>query len=158
MLRSSKKFSTIISVISFLLTIFLCGCENIESNINAPKFSISKPIYKAGKVDNYCELGGVFFNFYNKSDSDVTYIEIKMNLFDKSSKKNAFIGIGTISSEMSCSIGSGVSKQLCIPLDEYITIIPDSELLIDQFYVSTAQFSDGTVWNDYFGVYGTSSE
>lgn len=158
MLKNLKKSSVTISVFCFFLTGILCSCNSFGSLNSTPDFSISKPVYKVGKVDKCCELAGVFFDFYNKSGSTVTYIEIKMNVFDKATKKNAFIGIGTISSRMNCSIGSGVTRNLCIPLDEYITVIPDSELLIDQFYISTVQFANGAVWNDFAGIYATSSE
>lgn len=158
MFRNLKKSSVVISIVCIFFTGILCNCNGFNSLNSIPEFSISKPVYKAGKVDKCCELAGVFFDFYNKSGSTVNYIEIKMNIYDKSTKKNAFIGVGTIISEMNCSIGSGVKKSLCIPLDEYITVIPNSELLIDQFYISTVQFADGKVWNDFLGTYATSSE
>jgi len=158
MFKNLKKSSVVISIVCIFFTGILYSCNGFNSMNSIPEFSISKPVYKAGKIDKCCELAGVFFDFYNKSSSTVNYIEIKMNVFDKATKKNAFIGVGTITAEMSCSIGSGDTKNLCIPLDEYMTVIPDSDLLVDQFYISTVQFSDGTSWNDFAGIYATSSE
>lgn len=158
MLRNLKKSSAIISAACILLTGVLCGCNGSGSLTGIPEFSISKPVYRVGKIDRCCEIAGVFFDFYNRSASTVTYIEIEMNVFDKATKKNAFVGIGTVSSKMNCSIESGIKKNLCIPLDDYMTVVSNSELLIDQFYISTVHFADGTIWNDYAGIYATSSE
>lgn len=153
-----KKWKIFLIINSFLfLSLFICGCSLFSNDNNSPKFSITKPVYKKGPVENSCLLGGVFFDLYNKSENTIIYFEVKMNVFDKETNNNAFPKVGTMKLGMNCEIQSGEMKNLCIPLDKYI-VVAKEDYVIDQFYISKICYSDGTEWQDIFGVYSETSE
>lgn len=136
-------------LILFLLLIISCSLPQDK----LPLFTISEPVYKSSAEDSTCKTGGVYFDFYNKADSTVTFMEIRMNIFDPVSGKMAFTGTGTIVTRQAVSIAAGEIKHLCINLDSYITVSKESGYYIDQFYISRLEYSDGQVWKDYLGVY-----
>ena len=81
-------------------------------------FGISKPVYRLSGPDDLCSVGGVFFDFYNKSEKEVVFINACMNMFD-SSGALAFDGAAGISSGAACKIPGNNNKNLCISLDEF---------------------------------------
>ena len=153
MCKNLKKL-LIFSLLSFLSVLLVC-CEYLANQ--KPEFCIANPVYKSGEIDGICKLGGVFFDFYNKSAYSVQFLEIRMNIYDKNTGKEAFIGTGTIVSEMECNIESGEKRKLCIPLDQYMVVCPLKDCIIDQFYISKIKFSDGREWHDILGLYSTSN-
>lgn len=152
----SKKCIILIIFSSLIILFSSCYLSQVENT--PPEYSISQPDFKNGVTEYCCELGGVSFDFYNKSEKSIIYLEVKMNIYDSSTKENAFIGVGTITSSIDCHISFREKKNFFISLDKYITVIPNNELYIDQFYVSKIIYDDGSEWNDYFGVYVTASE
>ncbi len=135
----------------FLIILILNSCILAEEK--GPPFAFSYPVYKAGQQENACLLGAVYFDFYNKAKVPVVQMEIRMNVYDKSSKKNAFSGAGTIISKAEVNIEAGEKRNLCISLDDYILTASDRELLIDNFYISRLSYKDESDWKDYFGIY-----
>lgn len=156
MFRNSKRFSINIKIFLIFTITFLSGCY--LTNTQNPQFVISKPELRKDVQESDSTLLGVFFDVYNKSECSITYIEVRMNIYNKETRKSAFNNTGTIISEMNCSIPAGNKINLCIPLDNYITTIPAAGLLIDQFYISKIKFSDGSIWKDLFGINAISSE
>lgn len=140
-----------------LQSLMLFGCTLLNEN-TYPKFTVSKPVYKNAESDPTCEIGGVYFNFYNKSKNNIESMEIRMRVFDRTTRQMAFPGIGTIISILECDIQSKEHKKFCISLDSYITIFSNSDYLIDEFYISKIRYSDGSVWEDKYGIYAVSSE
>lgn len=135
--------------------IFSLGCKLFVQS--GPEFAVSSPVYKKGKTGESCELGGVCFDFYNKSSKKVISIETKMNVYNPATKQTAFAGVGTITSSFNGEIEAGQKKEMCVSLDEYITTACDIDFLIEQFYISRILYSDGSEWKDYFGVYAQTS-
>lgn len=135
-----------------ILLLFSCGL----SKTFQPEFTVSTPVYKSSLEDSTCKTGGVYFDFYNKAESEVVFMEIRMNVYDKKSGLMAFIGTGTIVSSYSVSVSPGETKSLCVSLDPYITVRAEEGYYIDQFYISRIKYSDGRVWSDNLGVYATS--
>lgn len=153
MIKSFLKLS-----ICVLILFVMAGCAENTVDVRTPLFSVTKPVYKSNSEDDRCALGGVYFDFYNKADCCVTYIEIRMNVYDKKTGKAAFTGYGTIKSEISVVIKSGEIHQMCIPLDQYITVVSKDGYLIDRFYVSRIEYEDGKVWLDELGLYSSDSK
>ena len=127
------------------------GCALFTDN--SPQFAVSTPVYKKGEIENSCRLGGVCFEFYNKSSKRVISIQTKMNVYNSATKETAFVGVGTISSSFNGIVDAKTKKDMCVSLDEYITTSSDCDFLIEQFYISRIVYSDGTEWKDYFGIY-----
>lgn len=141
-----------------LLLFMVSGCSDNASDITKPPFSVTQPEYKDSSKDSRCVLGGVYFNFYNRGECSVAYIETRMNVYDRKTRKTAFTGYGTIESGSSVKIRKNETRQLCVSLDQYITVKALEGYYIDQFYISRIEFEDGTVWEDNFGLYAVSSK
>lgn len=140
----------------FVMMLF-AGCQVNPVENNSSVFSFSEPVYKSNEEDSHCAIGGVYFDFYNKADCKVIYIEVKMNVYDKKTRKPAFTGYGTITCGNEIIIKSEEKRQICIPLDDYISVVSKSGYLIDQFYVSRVELEDGRVFCDLFGLNAVSS-
>lgn len=153
MRKNNSKARLIFTV---FLTALLYGCRGSMMDIRTPPFVISEPEYRDGTEDESCIFGGVYFDFYNWAESRVVFLEIRMNVYDRKTRKSAFPGCGTIKSGNSVLIESGEKRQMCIPLDEYINQMSEGGYLIDQFYVSRIDYEDGRVWIDELGMYALS--
>lgn len=148
-----KNYRSLLIISSFILL----SCSQIESYGEYPEFTISEPEYVSGSVENFCKLGGILFSFYNKSPKRIEELQVKMSVYNPETKTCAFINVGVITSTLCSSINSGETRQLCISLDDYITVIPNDGYLIDLFYVSKILYADGSSWKDALGVYATSN-
>ena len=141
--------------------VILCASSCSENqkriSITSPLFSVTRPEYKSNTEDDRCKIGGVYFDFYNKADSAVVFMQVRMNVYENRGGNQAFLGQGTIVSDSEIVIEIGETKQMCIPLDEYITVVPKGKYFIDQFYVSRLEYEDGSVWKDEFGLYARDS-
>lgn len=155
MKKNLKKLS--VSNFLCLLLFSILGCSGNTIDLREPEFAVSTPVYKNSIEDNRCLLGGVYFDLYNKSETDIVFIEIRMNVFDKETGKNAFMGYGTIISENEVNIRAGEIRNMCVSLDQYITVSSEAGYNIDQFYISRLEYSDGRVWKDELGVYAVGS-
>ena len=151
------KKSNLLIVLIYLSVLLLCSCNVNQIDIVRPLFSVSAPEYRSGAEDTNCALGGIYFDFYNKANCDIVFIEIRFNVFDKKTLNIAFPGYGTLTCETFIKLKSGEKKQMCIPLDDYITVLSQEGYVIDQFYISRIEYSDGRFWKDDFGLYATSS-
>ena len=151
------KNSLIINCLILVLLPLFFSCNEKVIDLRKPEFSITEPLYKSAEEDNRCVLGGVYFDLYNKSDSAIVFMETRMNVFDKETGKAAFTGYGTIISESEISIQPGEKRNMCIPLDKYITVVPKAGYIIDQFYISRLEYADGRIWEDDLGVYAVDS-
>lgn len=147
--------SRIFIKLCFVFAVLFCSCSQNLMDIRKSEFSISEPEYRTSAQDPRCAVGGVYFTFYNRADCSVTYLETRMNVYDRKTGKNAFTGQGTITSSSEVKIKSREKRELCIPLDDYITVVSSSGYIIDQFYVSCIEYEDGRIWKDEFGVYAT---
>lgn len=144
-----------LSVIFLSLLFFIAGCSENTVDITKPLFAVTTPQYRSASEDNRCKLGGVYFDLYNKADCSIVYIQTRMNVFDRKSGKSAFTGYGTIETESEVTIKKGQTRQMCIPLDQYITVEAEEGYVIDQFYVNYIEYEDGRIWKDAFGLYAT---
>lgn len=159
-----KSFITKASAYVFICVILnvMTSCSQnvleVQNNSDgpSPKFSITEPVYKSNSEDSRCAIGGVYFDFYNKASCDVVFMEVRLNVYDKKTRKNAFTGHGTIVSGNECHVKVGAKKNMCVPLDDFITVISDAGYLIDQFFISRIEYSDGSVYKDIFGTYAAS--
>lgn len=156
-MQKNLRKSLCYSLLCIGISLFFAGCTQNISDLTSPQFAISQPVYKSNEENNHCQIGGVYFDFYNKAEVCVTHLEIRMNVYDRGTGKNAFTGCGSIISQNDLIIKSGEKRQLCVSLDKYITVVSRNGYFIDQFYVSLIEYEDGRVWKDSFGLYATSS-
>ena len=116
-------------------------------------FTVSKPECVVGGNEDYYDVAGIVFTFYNTGAKEIQRIEISCMIYDAETKNNPFIGSNLIKAICNETIGSGEQKELIIPLDRYLYRVPDKPYLIDHFFIRKLTFSDGSVWEDKAGVY-----
>jgi len=143
---------------SLLMIFVLSACEFLDQiKEGVPAFTIENMLYKKNGEKGEGLPSGLYFDFSNKSDKKIIFMESKLNAFDLQTGAPAFAGRGTISSNFDIPIKAQESKELCIPLDNYIKSSMDMELYIDSFFISRIIYSDGSSWQDLFGAYAISS-
>lgn len=150
-----KNKTFVLIFLSFVFLLFSCSENTVD--ITQPLFAVTLPEYRSASQDDRCKLGGVYFDLYNKADCSIVYMETRMNVFDRKSGKAAFTGYGTIISESREVIAGGEVRNMCIPLDDYITVVSEEGYIIDQFYVSRIEYEDGREWKDELGLYAGKS-
>ena len=141
------------ALLVLFIQFFLVSCSNICIPVK-PEFVISNLFIRKGFDENACVLGGVYFDFYNKSQKQITSLEISISVYDKQTRKQAFAGTSVIHTSFEGLIDSLEKKEMCISLDDYILFDSGSELFIDSFIIKKIVYQDKTSWNDFFGIYG----
>ena len=119
-----------------------------------PDFYVSNLCIKNDYDEDACVLGGVYFDFFNKSEKEIIAIELNIRIFNRQTGKPAFAGAGTIKVNYVGSIQSLEKREMCLSLDDYISYESQDNLIIDAFIISKITYSDQSIWKDYFGVYG----
>lgn len=167
-----KQFRWLLLFFEIAIAVLFAGCLTQLWDVGAPPYAITNPVYRISGPDDACSLGGVFFDFYNKSEKEVIFIQTCMNVFDKKTKQEAFAGAVGLVCDSNCIIRQQEKKNLCIPLDDYLwQLQPSSQpssqsssqpssqsssLCVDNFFISKIEYSDGSCWQDKFGVYSNS--
>ena len=152
----SKQFKYLLLLFEIATAVFLAGCHMQFWDISSPPYAITKPIYKFAGPDDVCTLGGVFFDFYNKSEKEIVFIQACMNVFDKKTSEPAFEGSVGFLSGAPCILKSREKKNLCIPLDDYLCQMENQSFVVDNFFITRIEYADGTFWQDTIGVYSSS--
>ena len=151
-----KQFKALLILLEIAAAVFLSSCLSQLWDAGTPPYAITKPVYRIAGPDDVCTIGGVFFDFYNKSEKEVVFIETCMNVFDSKTGNLAFPGAGGMRSGSSCNIDKTQKKNLCIPLDEYLYQIDSTSRYVDNFFISKIEYSDGSIWQDKLGIYSNS--
>ena len=137
-----------------LICIICIGNSCVEQVYSAP-YVMSVPECVIGNTEGYFSYAGVFAEFTNTSEKDISQMNISFNVYDASTKKNPFFGSNTIQTVYEDIIYPDEETELCISLDEYVHSIPLEPFLIQNFCISKIVYSDGSVWTDYFCVFGS---
>lgn len=145
----SMNLKKLLAAVEFLL--LLCSCS-LKNEIKNPPYAVSNPVLEDGTGTNGCNVGGLFFDYYNKKQINVVKLEVKFCIYDKETKLSV-IKKGQISATLNSEIAGGEKRKLCIPLDSYITTFNKDRYIVDQFFVSRIEFSDGSTWEDVLGIY-----
>jgi hypothetical protein len=154
----NKKIICFFGKFSVILFLSICiSCEIIPTE--TVPYIISKPTCYAETKEGYYNFVGVEFEYANISDKIVTKISVSFIVYDADTKQNPFIGTNIINETFGGSriIKSKEKKLLIISLDPYIYVAPAQPYLIDFFYISSVEFSDGSSWEDHNGIYYTRS-
>ena len=148
-----KQFKALLLLLEIAAAVLLSSCLSQLWNTDTPPYAITKPVYRIAGPDDVCTLGGIFFDFYNKSEKEVVFIETCMNVFDSQTGSLAFSGAGGLRAGASYMIKHSQTKNLCIPLDDYLCRSDNSSLCVDNFFISKIEYADGSIWQDKLGVY-----
>ena len=153
-----KLFKWLLLLFEILLAAMLVSaCPSQLCKSTPPPYALSSPVYRPAQAQDACLVGGIFFDFYNKSEKEVVFIQASMNVFNKNTGELAFAGAAGLSAGSECSIQYCQTKSLCIPLDDYIWQLGDSSsFCVDNFFIRRIEYADGSVWQDNLGVYAYS--
>ena len=151
-----KQTKWLLLLFEIVTAVLFAGCPAQFLDLGAPPYAITTPVYKIAGPDDVCTIGGVFFDFYNKSEKEVVFLETCMNVFDRQTGELAFPGSGSLSSKASCKIEKAGKKNLCISLDEYLFQLEANSFCVDNFFISRIEYSDGSSWQDKLGAYAKS--
>ena len=99
-----KQFKALLLLCEIAAAVLLSSCLLQLWDVGTPPYAITKPVDRIAGPDDVCTLGGVFFDFYNKSEKEVIFIETCMNVFDTQTGELAFSGAGQLTSISSCKI------------------------------------------------------
>jgi hypothetical protein len=141
------KIKPFIFIIAFLLP----SCTAIIPG--SPPFVITAPVCEL--ADNSYEFthAGILFNFENKSNKDIDSITASFMLFDARTQANPFMWSNLFEIKKLIFIPSGENTRVILSLDKFIYITPTEPYLIDFFYISKIEYTDGSIWEDKYGVY-----
>lgn len=143
-----KKMDNLFCVSLFVLffLIYFSGCKSNEKQ--------GLPYMIDGKIDMKNEnstVCNVELNFYNKSEKIVNEFTVVFYIFDSegeliSSNKNNIVF------SIKKNISSNESYECLVNVDDYFSSNQDDEYFLDYLYVSQIKYSDGSEWQDSFGL------
>lgn len=154
-----KKFNekiVFLGLAVFSLALFataLTGCETLSGD-NCP-YIIDKARIELGEKEEVCKYMGAYFDFFNGSEKTVTDFSVSFLVFDEDGK-SPFLGSNKIVADFEAQIPSKESAEISLALDDYLTIVPETPYEIDYLYVQKIKYSDGSSWEDCFGMYARS--
>jgi len=135
-----------------LLIIFsLLSCDIL--NNEPPPFIITEPVCVLSDISFDFIYAGISFSFMNKSLKDINSITASFLLFDAKTKTNPFIGSNIFEIKKLIFIYPNENKEIILSLDKFIHNAPTEPYLIDFFYISEIEYTDGSVWEDKNGKY-----
>lgn len=157
MIRNASRFFSLLSFYALMLAV-LVGCVLPEDSPTPPPYVIGKPSCVVGEREGCYLVAGIEFDFFNVAETDITSLDISAMVYDRDTRKNPFIGSNRVLASLTGGITAKTKVTLAIPLDAYIYVAPTDPYIIDFFYVSRIDYSDGTSWFDSDGTYYTGSE
>ena len=147
-------------IVLYLMFTFLVSCEytNGEMGIfspplESPPFVITKPVCETYGRAGYFKYAGIVFNFMNTGAKIIDEITVSFMLYDAATNSSPFIGSNRFAITKLDLFLPNESREIIISLDQYIYIVPANPYLVDFFYISRIHFTDGSVWEDKYGLY-----
>lgn len=133
-----------------LAAVAMTGCSTMCGD-SCP-YLIADAAFELGASEKEYEFAGTRFTFHNGSSKDVSSFTVSFMLYD-SDGNNPFIGSNNVVEKVDGGVPGGSSKSVVIPMDDYLTVVPDEPYKIDFMYVREIVYSDGSEWSDPFGMY-----
>ncbi|QTQ15744.1 hypothetical protein [Treponema parvum] len=144
----------VLNVRHFLCFLFLFlifpSCKTLLER-NCP-YVIGDVSVECGESSGKYHFAGILFTFYNAGPKTVSEFTVSLRLYDDNGE-NPFIGANQIIAVNKEIIGARSVSDIAINLDDFISDVPEEPYRIDFLYVSEIKYSDGSVWQDKYGVY-----
>ena len=134
-----------------LLFILQTACSNIYTQ--TPPYTITTPKCELGGISFEFFYAGISFSFLNKSEKSISSITASFMLFDGKTQTSPFIGSNKFEIKKLTLISPGENRDVLISLDNFIFIAPIEPYLIDFFYISKIEYTDGSIWEDKYGIF-----
>jgi hypothetical protein len=119
----------------------------------SPPFVITTPVCELADNSSEFTHAGLLFHFKNKSNKDISSITVSFMLFDFKIQTSPFIGSNLFEIKKVTFISSGENTRISLSLDRFIYITPTEPYLIDFFYISRIEYTNGSIWEDKYGAY-----
>ncbi|MBR1638349.1 MAG: hypothetical protein IJ688_03080 [Treponema sp.] len=100
--------------------------------------------------DEY-EIAGLNLSFKNNGKKRVSEFNIVFYLFDEEGEPVSLFRSNLVLN-VKTDISAGESEDFMLSLDSFFTYEPESDYYIDYVYISRIVYSDGSSWNDPFGL------
>lgn len=140
-----------------LLFVFVMFCCSFLLNAKCPYFFIDFALRQNSQTLDE-EYTFVAFEIKNVSKKQISSFTVVFSLCTEDST-NPFDGDNTIIVKIEEQIESNESFCFSIDLCDYFdTQIMEEQLHIENLFLRTVNFTDGTVWKDYFGSYAISQD
>jgi hypothetical protein len=133
-----------------LAALSMTGCSTVCGEF-CP-YLIEGAAFELGGNERDYDYACAKFSFHNGSDKDVSSFTVSFMLYD-SEGNNPFVGSNNVVERVDGNVPSGASTAVLIPMDDYLTIVPDEPYKIDFMYVRKIEYADGSEWTDPFGMY-----
>ena len=133
------------------IVIIMSSCGGILAN--NPPYTITTPVCSfANNVYDFT-FAGIVFNFLNKSTKPISSLTGSFRLYDGKTEANPFHGSNAFEITRIININVDENRVIVLSLDPFIHVVPEVPYIVDFFYISKIKYTDGTVWEDKFGVY-----
>lgn len=126
--------------------LFSASCELLEAE-PAP-FIISSPVCSIGDNEPWWHAAGITFEFFNVSECDVRALTVECSIYDGKTGENPFTGNNHIGVQFSGLIPKKTKAALALPLDPYLSSIPDTPFIADSLAIRSIAYTDGSTWTD----------
>ncbi len=141
------KKNKVTVIFLLLLVASVSSCVNTKTI----PYVITEPECIIGKEDGVHDFAGIHFTFYNNSEKIIQSFKFRCLVFDSEGELNPLVGTNTIIARYEQNILSKDEHDVVFSLDSYILEVPSEPYIIDFFYVTTIEFSDGSTWKDPYG-------
>lgn len=133
---------------SFICLMMFFGC-NLFPFEKKPYFVSADFVMEEDAVEY--KVCGADILFCNTSDLTVKEFEIVFYLFDSDGEPASGCQ-NRLDFIIEKEVEPGGEFQNCLSLDSYMAVMPQSLLEIDYLYVSRILYTDGSVWEDPYGL------
>ena len=130
----------------FVSVLSSCSIMPLES----VPYLISGDFVMESDSDDY-SVCGIDLMFLNQSEKTVSELSVVFYLFDMDGEPARECS-NRIAFDIERTIDAGDSLKRCLSLDKYMYILPEEYLQVDYLYVSRIVYSDGSVWEDPYGL------
>lgn len=137
-----------LKILTFLFLILMAGCS--AYSVETTPYTISADFVMEEDSDAY-QICGAEVTFFNWSEKEVTEFEVNFYLFD-SDGEPAREYWNLVTFDIVKTLQAGETCSLTLSLDTYMTSVPQELLSIDYLFVSKIIYSDGSVWEDPYGM------
>ncbi len=126
------------------------GCSSLQTD-NCP-YIITNQYVSNDNGNEFFDYSGAFFSIHNKANKTIKKLTLCFSLFDENGEIISY-GNGKLAGVFEGEIESGENKEIIISLDDVLGNDIEGGYRIDFVYISSITYTDGSVWQDYFGLY-----
>lgn len=144
-MKTKIKF---ILIVAFLFLLISCGTTGVFS---CP-YAVSCQGLELGEHGDEYKFAGARFSILNDSARTVRKFTLSFTLYD-SDGNNPLIGSNCVVYPCERTILPGETEEFTVPLDQFVSDVPEEPYSLDFIYIREIDYSDGSSWKDPYGMY-----